>query len=355
MVTPARLLSGMLGSVARNFSSKTPELLELKFPTKTAKKFSERIADYHTSFGDNISLKPLNKKSIQLWGQNLQDTLKQNDPHFLDYILESHEKRPLITSITNLPTPELKLEDIPRKIADLKKQNFIKTIRPAEIFLASIVDILGIEIEQTNDYQKFFDYLVPLEEYKKNISSFQSEKTLKWHIDGWKFGGTTEHIALFCVANNQKNTITEIITTNQITDYFINNGRQDLLDKLAQDYSTGPSDLNPIGEQHPILDEKGNINYASYGRFQPVYSIFSTKLGEEIKFLEEALKTITPTLSERLDPGKIVLLNNKKTIHQKKVGGGSEQNPSKILNTKDVRVVIRVSGEEKDNNNTCSI
>lgn len=345
--TPTRLLNRIITPVIKNFSSsyEKSRFLELKFPKQSAERFSKQIKDYYQSSKD---IKPLTKDDVILWSDILTETIKKTEPQFLDYLHNLRQNKPLITSITGLPINELEPSEIPHTIQASESQDFAHKIRPSEITITAIAEIFGINVEDHNspNETKLVDYIVPLKHKKNMHNDFRSEQEMGYHTDGWLQEKSANFVLLLCVVSN-KRFITEIITTNQIIDYFIENGHEDLLERLANDYYPKPFIESPQKIKLPILDEDRNINFSTYGEFEPTNK---TKSSAEIYILQKALMELVPNFSKSLEISQLIILDNKKSIHGRKLLPESvndeEEKPNTKPNIIEKRLLARTSGNE---------
>jgi hypothetical protein len=182
-----------------------------------------------------------------------------------------------------------------------------------------------------------FNFIYPTNEDRGRFDSFASDRELKWHADGWS-SNPENKVALFCLVGNES-AITEVVSAQQIIDYFVENKKERLLDELKKDFmiSSGGEDFSFF--QAPIIDKDDNIRFSEYGLFEPAsYGEHRKIMQEAIKELNNALHKIVPKMSLALENGDILIIDNFKNLHRRITSEGS---PSMNPATGSSRLLIR--------------
>ena len=307
------------------------------FTIKVPKEFSKELVDKISSkIPSGVkNFKPTTLQNINSQ-QEMFDDLLEKFPHLKKQIADSKDS-PIIL-MQGLQIPQLEMSKIPKS-----KYQEDEIFKNPEIKISEIV--AGLVMQKfVNIYKKgqAFNLIYPTIEDIGRTDSFASDRELSWHNDGW--GSCLEkNVALFCVVGNDS-AITEVITSQQIIDYFVENKKERLLKYLTKDfhiYSGAEEFLVPQGQ---ILDEKNNIRFSEYGKFEPATFGDNRKNSEEaIKELKIALKKISPVLSHSMKNGDILIVDNLQNLHRRITPEGS---PSMDPSRSSSRLLLRANLEE---------
>jgi hypothetical protein len=281
------------------------------------------------------SFKPTTLENIKSQ-QEMFDVLLEKFPHLKKQIADSKDS-PIIL-MQGLKTPQLEMSKIPISLYDSDS-----VFKHQEIKISEIVAGLMIKKFQNIDPQsQAFNLIYPTIEDIGRTDSFASDRELSWHNDGW--GSCLEkNVALFCVVGNDS-AITEVITSQQIIDYFVENKKERLLKCLFEDFYIKSSGQEFMTPQAKIIDDKGNIRFSEYGEFEPATFGDNRKNSEEaIKELKIALKKISPALSHSMENGDILIVDNLQNLHRRITPEGS---PSMHPSRGSSRLLLRAHLEE---------
>jgi hypothetical protein len=277
--------------------------------------------------------KPTTLKNIKSQEQMFDDLLSKFPE--VKAQIEAVKKQSIIL-IKGLKTPELEMPKIPQSKFDVEKLYKYKELKIAEI-------IAGLMIEKflnIHEMPESFNLIYPSQEDIDKTNSFSSNRELLWHADGWG-SNPQKNVALFCLVGNQS-AITEVISSKQIIDYFVENKKEHLLQVLQENFYIKTGGEEYIYPQAPIIDEVGNIRFSEYGIFQKTGSLEDIKIGNEaIKELKLALKTIAPALSLSMQNGDLLIIDNLQNLHRRTTAEGMPaMNPSQANSRLLLRAVL---------------
>jgi hypothetical protein len=305
----------------------------IQVPKEFSKELVDKISTQIPVGAKNF--KPTTLQNINSQNEIFNDLLDKF-PQLKKQIDESKDF-PIIL-IQGLKTPELEMSKIPKS-----KYQEDEIYKNPEIKIGEIM--AGLMMQKfINIYSNVqaFNLIYPTTEDIGRTDSFASDRELSWHSDGW--GSYPEkNVALFCVVGNDS-AITEVITSRQIIDHFVENKKEHLLKYLAKDFHIYSGGEEHIVPQAKILDEKGNIRFSEYGRFESSAFWEDRKVSEEaIKELKIALKKISPALSHSMENGDILIVDNLQNLHRRTTLEGS---PSMDPSRGSSRLLLRANLEE---------
>ncbi|NCA28414.1 MAG: hypothetical protein EBS92_03975 [Proteobacteria bacterium] len=307
--------------LARNFSSCHPNSAPY-FKIDAPPKFSEDLINYQLSSTSLTSQPSLTIKSFKPTSllhiesqQDFFEGLLAKYPEFKEQI-EKASNSPIVL-ISGLKVPEIPQSMVPKLKYDFKKIYNCQQTKIAELVAGLVVN----RFVKFSDKNKIFDTIYPTQDDADRKDSFASSKELLWHNDGWAHDPEGQ-VALFCV-NGNKSAITEVISSQQIIDYFKSNHKEHLLNSLQGDFEIVAGGEEYIRQQAKILDGD-KIRYAKYGKFIPTNTNkteFKQSL-EAISELNKCLEYIAPALSLSLQNGDLLIIDNAKNLHRRKTADG---------------------------------
>jgi hypothetical protein len=327
-------LSGNLSKILfpkRNFSS----VVEIDVPDAVSGRLFEDVSGFYGSH----KAKPINKTTALSWKKHLDKVITRENPEFLR-TLEEIKRDDGVVILNKIILPEIEASEVPTSNQDLHQKPLSDKLKVSDAIFSAYALSLGIDPDPVSG-EDIVGYVFASEAQKNNPSSFQSSQTLKWHNDGWESGSPVGYVALMGLYDNNTKTKTQIISFDQIANYFKDNGKEKLFKALNQYcYIDNPCDDVALFEQAKILDETDKrINFSYQGGFR---SRASDNFEEALSFLKESFQNIQP-LSIEITPGKIVRIDNLRHVHQRKL---ETTEPEENVNLVGERAMARITGEK---------
>lgn len=331
-----------LTKFSKSTQNRSISSLNLILPKDSAEECLRQMNSYYKQFqSHDYTLKPLTRNDALKWHDEFKSVIKRRNPEFLDILEDARQEPSKVAVLSGILFPEIQTSEIPTT-NETMSQVLIKKLRPAEISLIAFSKMLGVK---DDDYlqDKLLGYIYATEMDKNSSSSYRSSnKSLKWHNDGWKSGEAIPYVMILGVVGN-KNALTEIISAKDVVDHFVKNGKEPLLEALEHFLIEDHDSFLDVPIK--VLDAKTNkVNFAEYGFFKPARSINYKLFDEALSFFKQTLE-IVPRISLSLESGQIAKIPNQEHLHQRIVKPDPNvATPSLIGN----RIAIRMIGSKDD-------
>jgi hypothetical protein len=312
-----QLYRGFSFETTNNFKPLYKILAPSQFSERLSKSLQEQISSFSATLSPSVKVakfNPTSKKDIQSQ-RYLFENLLSEYPDFKKQIEEARNSSiVLISGLKVLTVPQ---DGIPTSIYRSEEAYKYSETKVAEIVAGLILEKF-VEIDKN---QNAFNLIYRADEDIGKNNSYASDKEILWHNDRWE-SQPEGQVALFCV-NGNESVITEIITVEQIIDYFKSNNMEDLLKALQDDFIIQSSNEEYFKNTAKIID-KDQIRYAQYGSFKSKeidkakFSNAMTAISE----LNKCLENIAPIFGKALENGDFLLIDNNRNIHRRKTADG---------------------------------
>lgn len=301
------------GEAGRTFSSSScsdKRFLRISMDKSIAEEFCSIAQAHYEKFNDDsFALKALTIEEGESATKELQKLVKK-DKKLDEAFKSARQDDYLVKLVEGVEIPDIEKSKIPTISSDFDNKIFAKEIRPAQVISYAYGRMIGISPECYTGSDSLITGIYATMSDQESVSSYKSDKELKWHNDGWSSGEAIPRLFLLG-AVGKDGVFTEVAYSEDVIKYFVKNGRQDLLKALGREQIIDDDEFTPI----TILDQKsGKVNYANYGEFRPRGG--DIKLYEAIDFLNQGLEEI-PHFRINIQKGQMLALNNQKVLHRK--------------------------------------
>ena len=300
----------------RQFSSKSTVINLSKESQEVFSAYYSKVKDFFETH-PHSKLKTRNEAVIKSGVSFLRSNLLAADKNLQKEIDHIKNLDPEIISIPNIPLLDFNLDKFPDCKSDLESQKFLQETITSTVTICCWADLFGIEFHRPT-----FIFNDPSAAPYEFVNT---DKNLEWHNDGWQLS-TNDQIdryskLLFLGILQEKRTFTEVLTVKDITEHLQEIGRGDLLKKLQEEHFFG-YDIHDDYTQimGPILGIDGVARFSS----RAAASIRSSGNDHVIEFAE-ILNTIKPSFEISMKLGDLLLVDNLRTLHQRRVSENSQQ------------------------------